>query len=330
MEQLGPADLCAALEFAREALAATDLQAFRHDLVPGLRRLVACDRLGYNEIDLERGTAFVVSDPPGVEFPRSVDRHLTVEHRRSGDVGAYIFSPRELHRLGFHNDGYRPLEDEDQLALGLSGEAIVAITLSRGTPAFTERDRAMLETVRPHLALAYERARADERSRALIDALDAGLEARHAGLIQLDSQGRVVHATSAARELLDAHCGSAERLPAHVQAWLAQRSNGRRRELLVDGPRGQLRVREHGESGDWRALLLEERRVSPPAIDSLRALGLTERQAQVLRLLACGKPSRQIAAELQISTATVEKHLEHIYERLGVSTRAQALASVYA
>jgi DNA-binding NarL/FixJ family response regulator len=77
-----------------------------------------------------------------------------------------------------------------------------------------------------------------------------------------------------------------------------------------------------------RTLLLTEDRARPPAIEELLLLGLTRRQAKVLRLIACGEASRQIAAELGVSTATVSKHLEHIYARLGVSSRAEAIARV--
>jgi DNA-binding NarL/FixJ family response regulator len=90
-----------------------------------------------------------------------------------------------------------------------------------------------------------------------------------------------------------------------------------------------MRISERTRAGDGRTLILDEQRASAPSIETLRSLGLTDRQAQVLRLVARGKRSRQIAAELSISVATVEKHLEHIYSRLGVSSRAEAIACVY-
>ncbi len=51
---------------------------------------------------------------------------------------------------------------------------------------------------------------------------------------------------------------------------------------------------------------------------------LTSRQAQVLRLLAGGLTNRQIAAELYLSTATVERHLATIYRNLGLNGRVEA------
>ena len=60
-----------------------------------------------------------------------------------------------------------------------------------------------------------------------------------------------------------------------------------------------------------------------------RQLGdLTEREAEVLRLLAQGQSNPQIAQTLVISRKTVEHHLEHIYNKIGVTCRTSAV--VYA
>jgi DNA-binding NarL/FixJ family response regulator len=51
---------------------------------------------------------------------------------------------------------------------------------------------------------------------------------------------------------------------------------------------------------------------------------MSERQVEVLRLLARGNSMKQIAARLFISEKTVDNHIQHIYARIGVSTRAGA------
>ena len=56
-----------------------------------------------------------------------------------------------------------------------------------------------------------------------------------------------------------------------------------------------------------------------------RAL-LTDREQQVLRFLADGKSAPAIADELVLSTTTVKTHLGNLYEKLGVSDRAAAVA----
>ena len=57
---------------------------------------------------------------------------------------------------------------------------------------------------------------------------------------------------------------------------------------------------------------------------SRRPGNLTERQAEVLRLLAAGLSNKQIAAELYLSPATVERHLATIYRNLGLAGRVEA------
>jgi DNA-binding CsgD family transcriptional regulator len=57
---------------------------------------------------------------------------------------------------------------------------------------------------------------------------------------------------------------------------------------------------------------------------ALNELGLTRRQSQVLRLVAGGQTAPQAAATLGIAPRTAQKHLEHCYRTLGVSSRGQA------
>ena len=53
---------------------------------------------------------------------------------------------------------------------------------------------------------------------------------------------------------------------------------------------------------------------------------LSEREAQVLRLLAAGKTNRAIAGDLFISEKTVARHVSNIFDKLGVSSRTGATA----
>ncbi|HST05816.1 MAG TPA: HD domain-containing phosphohydrolase [Chloroflexia bacterium] len=52
--------------------------------------------------------------------------------------------------------------------------------------------------------------------------------------------------------------------------------------------------------------------------------GLTDREVEVLRLIARGRSIREIAADLTISPKTADRHIQNIYSRIGVSTRAGA------
>jgi non-specific serine/threonine protein kinase len=65
---------------------------------------------------------------------------------------------------------------------------------------------------------------------------------------------------------------------------------------------------------------------APAARGPRSAGGLTPREREVLRLVAAGKKDREIAAALVVSEGTVGRHLENIFAKLGVSSRAAATA----
>jgi DNA-binding CsgD family transcriptional regulator len=62
----------------------------------------------------------------------------------------------------------------------------------------------------------------------------------------------------------------------------------------------------------------------PPAAE-----GLSEREREVLARLAAGKTNKEIADALMISRHTVRRHVEHIFSKLGVTSRAAATAHAY-
>ncbi|MFJ4364055.1 response regulator transcription factor [Streptomyces chartreusis] len=97
----------------------------------------------------------------------------------------------------------------------------------------------------------------------------------------------------------------------------------------TEGARMELRAAEQefrrlGAAPDARraaALLADVRRRRPG--------GLTEREIQVLRLVAAGRTNRAVAAELVISEHTVARHLNNIFAKLDVSSRAAATAYAF-
>jgi DNA-binding NarL/FixJ family response regulator len=65
-------------------------------------------------------------------------------------------------------------------------------------------------------------------------------------------------------------------------------------------------------------------RVATGRARSLETLGLTDRQAQVLKLLAAGKSNKLICRELDLAERTVKAHISAVFRALGVTTRTQA------
>ena len=91
----------------------------------------------------------------------------------------------------------------------------------------------------------------------------------------------------------------------------------------------RLRVRRFVEGagpadGDGLAVLLLDEVAPDPSLVLLAALGLTGREAEVLYWVAQGKTSPEIAIILGAALKTVKKHLQHLYEKLGVETRTAA------
>ena len=60
-----------------------------------------------------------------------------------------------------------------------------------------------------------------------------------------------------------------------------------------------------------------------------RSQDLSSRQQEILRLIADGVPSREIAARLSMSQATMSRQLRQVFDLLGVDDRAHAIAEAY-
>lgn len=63
----------------------------------------------------------------------------------------------------------------------------------------------------------------------------------------------------------------------------------------------------------------------PDFLRGTRKVHLTKREVRVLKLVASGKTNKEIASKLFVSEKTVKNHLNHIYRKLGVKNRAQAV-----
>lgn len=335
MPQLPARDLHAALAFVDEAHSFADLDSFRTGILPGLEKLVPCDLVGYNEVpNGEDALVITYPDPPlevaGEALGRLAHQHPLIAVQANGDDRTYkisdFLSRREFHSLELYDELYRLLDAQDQIAFGLPGPLVIGIAMNRDRRSFRERDRALLDLIRPHLTRAHARACERTQTSALIAVLECGLQASDTAVVALGPGGEIAAASGVAFELLQAYFPEANgsSLPLQIAEWLAAAPAHGPSPLQVDGPRGRLKVREAAGAQTGSLLVLEEERA--PSAERLRSLGLTRRQSEVLHLLAKGRTTEQIAADLFISRQTVRKHLEHIYLRLGVHTREAAVS----
>lgn len=85
------------------------------------------------------------------------------------------------------------------------------------------------------------------------------------------------------------------------------------------------RLEAHAELRRRVAALEGTQDTRPPG--AAAPTGLTPREREIVRLVAEGKTNAEIAAILWVAPSTVKKHLEHVYEKLGVGRRAAAAAA---
>jgi DNA-binding response OmpR family regulator len=145
------------------------------------------------------------------------------------------------------------------------------------------------------------------------------------------SDGKLMWQTPLARELLLAYYGTAAPdTPQPVVEWLQSHLDDAKRQ--IEPPRltaelgaRRLTFRLHQQTGDddW---LIVMREVSDSAVIEAMSLSfkLTAREAEVLYWVVKGKINRDIADILGASPATVKKHLERVFAKLGVETRTAA------
>jgi DNA-binding CsgD family transcriptional regulator len=74
----------------------------------------------------------------------------------------------------------------------------------------------------------------------------------------------------------------------------------------------------------WRAFLREPGHA--PREAASHPASLTPRETEVLRLVAAGRTSKEISADLSVSVRTVGRHITNIYTKIGARTRADATA----
>lgn len=349
MARVGWRDSRAVQTFVTRLYAVRDLDEFSRHVVSALRRVVPCGHISYNEVDPRAGRNNMMASPAidrhlQEVFERHIADHPLIRHyaehadRQVRKISDFL-TQRQFHQLGIYAEFFRGLGIEHQIALVLPSPPplVVGIALNRDRPDFTEHERRRLEFLRPHMMQAYRNAQMVTRMKTDIGALIRGVEDVGWGVARLDADGRVsLMSARAVQCLRDYFKWSGRRLPDSLERWV--RRHGRLiraeegypeplRPFVLERDGRRLVVRLAGDVG--RRLLLFAEHTSPdPA--SLERFGLSRREAEVLAWVAEGKTNAEIAAILGTRPRTVGKHLERVYQKLGVETRTAAANVVLA
>jgi DNA-binding CsgD family transcriptional regulator len=166
--------------------------------------------------------------------------------------------------------------------------------------------------LQPHLGEIWRKASVRRRLGAALSALE---HEQSAGVLLLDGAGRVEYASGSARRILNDHLDLPPgALPDEVADW---REDVDERLLRASGD--PTIVVEASEDGS--AVLLSERPAGVAA--------LTARERDVMRWVEDGLSNTEIARKLWIQPTTVRKHLEHVFDKLGVRSRTAALSKLH-
>jgi DNA-binding CsgD family transcriptional regulator len=234
--RLSDKDVHSALDLVWDAAGDTGVEPFPREFLERLVRLIPADAIvGYHEVEATRPWRVIEAvEIPGEGVPDEIQQAATPfcpqdplqngSHREERRVLKLsdCLARRAIRKLDFYHSVWKPLGIEDSLRVWFPAPPGRARTmyLERGKRDFSERDRSLLELLRPSLV-------------------------------------RIV-----------------------------RRTDQRRRGEVV----------------------------------------LTPRELEILRWIARGKTTREIAAVLVVSPHTVRKHVEHILEKLDARTRSEAVA----
>jgi DNA-binding CsgD family transcriptional regulator len=351
LDELEVRRLVDAIHDLHEAPSASDFPKLSLEVTGAL---VRNDLIAFNEVDpaTGRATALVyplieLTDRQHRTLAELSHEHPAITHlNETGDGSAHrisdFISVEEFQQRRIYRELYADLAMEHQISFTLPSvrPRIIALALNRTERGddFDERDRLVLNLLRPHLAQAFEHSKERDRVRAVLSTMSGAMAADGTHMVLLGDVP--TDGTPGSLMLLYRYFGAPgarDPFPTRVSHWL----DAQRRRLITGGqgaPPGILRPLTRERAGQQLVLrylpggpscvetLLINERSGPASPPELEQLGLTHREAEVLSFLGSGATNAEIATALHISAGTVKKHLDNVYRKLGVRGRIQAVA----
>jgi len=333
--------------FLRAIGAARDPAAFARAGVAALPGIVPSELTTLSVCDLATGRRRVVGNPGEALTPGDIaafDRHFFLHplvrfHRGHPRGGAHRISDSltaaEFRNSALYSDYYRRIGIDRAVAVPIlvSGATLVSFVLNRKGRDFSDDEITLLDWLCGGLSDLYRNVIELQRAVAAMAELRTIAEADGWTLVRLDGERRVRDLPArAAVVLADACPGRGLRsggpLPPAIDAWLRRSTAGGAPwlalpPLVLAAPRGRVTLRAVPEFGNglaWTLLVRHE----PCQRTAAGGGTLTRREQEILAWVAAGKADRQIAAIVGSSVRTVQKHLEHVYVKLGVENRTAA------
>jgi DNA-binding CsgD family transcriptional regulator len=343
------------MEFIRELYQLRSRDEFTKHLLGALPSVTEGEFTSYNEINpVQEESVFHTDVPFFLRHPKHygevLARHAKahpilnrMEQSQNGEAVTFsdVLPISKFRDSALYSDFYKPLRIPYIIGIALDIDKRHSITIARHSDGgeFNERTRSTLNAIRPHVVQGFRNAMAVTQMRDQLGALNHAMEDAHQALLSVTPEGRIKWATPSAYALLKKYNPEgrhrSDRLPSTLSAWLLQQPQHLycpnevatpMVPLLVPRENGFLRIRLVRNGSQW-ILILEEQRhafdgIGPGLVE------LSKRENEVLGWVAQGKTNPEIGTILAISPRTVQKHLEHIYGRLGVENRHAAIRVV--
>ena len=334
-----------------EALGSSlDIRLVLERAYPALLRLVRADHaaLGLSPTGRPEDFRWIVAELPAAIFAsyREMAAHDFVRQAVLSRPNLVLRDQEMIGRPALEaNMMYRrarqvgaPLEQVMAVMLyaGEGGQGGLAVYRERRRP-FSEGERAALQRVTPALAQSVRNCQRFGAAAGWSAALAALLEDRQAAVVLVAPPAHELARSERAAALVERWFSPHERrpgcLPAPLAAvlegalgaspppvWIRAGADSRLHVSFLPLPAGP------GAAG-W-ALLLEERR-PPGSLPAGWRPRLTARELQVCAAVVRGWDNRLIASELGCAEATVKRHLQNIFDKLGVASRTALAARAH-
>lgn len=261
--------------------------------------------------------------------------HLLTERPFKIEKFSDFVTTREFKKTAIYNEFFRLIDILHQTAFVVTTDTGAAITcaINRLKPDFNERERLLLQLLAPQLAASIRTSIELRKMNERQCLYDGALAKLARAIVGVTRNGNISFASEFGERLIVKYfgeSGTGKTLPQQLADWIPSASASSRPEALstphficrAGGSQLRIDLLSTEQQGVFSLLLFESSNLDPGL---LRELGLTNREAEILNWVAQGKNDEIIALLCNISTRTVNKHLEHIYRKLGVESRLSAI-----
>lgn len=350
MSRLFHKDYQQACEALQHIYGLRDAALFPQQLLAILSTVVTAEVYSYNDMNIAAKTAWYAWHPTTYEvipngmeiLGRYNDQNPLIPaiQQQTATRISDCIAPTDFHKLPIYHEFYQPMRIPFTMAVVLSQDPqqVQCLGLHHNRQDFSDRDILMMNLLRPHIIQAFQQAKTLTTLDARVNGLDCALEHTKHAVVGLNDQGTVTWSTPRAWDLMQAYCPphphEPTRLPDLLARWMTRQTSAANsasdllashsNALVIEQQRGQLIVKALRHERNWLMVFEERPRRNPSK--QLQSVGLTPRETEVLQWVAQGKSNEVIATILGTSPRTIHKHLERIYQKLGVENRTAAVA----